>query len=429
MDTNLSFLTGKKILIACSGGLDSTVLTLLCHSLKLQCAIVHCNFKLRAEESNGDELFTKALANRLEIPFYVTHFETESYASNHSLSIQMAARKLRYDWFEKILNTHEFDFVLTAHHLDDNLETFLINLSRGTGIEGLLGIPEINDIYVRPLLPFSRDQILQYATEKKIQWREDSSNSSTKYLRNKLRHQAIPALTSVNSTFLQNFETTLEHLKATNKFVIDQVDRLKVSLFECVGSDTIKISIASLQEFDDPKVYLFLLLKEYGFTAWDDVLNLLTAQSGKQIFSSTHRLIKDRTDLILSPLIKEVSERLYKISEDEQMIMIPSGMLKFTEVPAMSTTDLKTIYVDKKTLKYPLIVRKRKEGDYFYPLGMKGKKKLSKFFKDEKLSLLAKERILLLCSGEEIIWIINYRADSRFKITPSTNQIIKVTIT
>ncbi|GAA3509866.1 tRNA lysidine(34) synthetase TilS [Aquimarina addita] len=429
IDTNLSFLSKKKVLIACSGGLDSVVLTILCHSLDMFCSIAHCNFKLRAEESDGDQIFTENLANHLDIPFFVTSFETNNYAKEYALSTQMAARKLRYDWFRELLNQHDFDYVLTAHHLDDSLETFLINLSRGTGIEGLLGIPEVNDIYVRPLLPFSRDQILQYATEHKLQWREDSSNKSTKYVRNKLRHLVIPELLSVNHTFLQNFETTIENLRTTHSFINEQVGRLKQELFEYSGTETIKISIDSLLGFENPKGYLFLLLKEYGFTAWDDILDLLTAQSGKQIFSSTHRLIKDRTFIILSPLNKIVTKQSYKIPEDEHMIMIPSGILKFKEVTEMSEIDLKTIYVDKKTLKYPLIVRKWKEGDYFYPIGMKGKKKVSKYCKDEKLSVLAKERVFLLCSEEDVVWVINYRADNRFKITPTTDQIVKITIT
>ncbi|MFD2565583.1 tRNA lysidine(34) synthetase TilS [Aquimarina rubra] len=429
IEGHLSFLKERKLLIACSGGLDSIVLTHICDVLDLEIGIAHCNFKLRGKESDEDEKFVLEIANRLRVPYFVTNFETEKYAKDHKLSIQMAARELRYNWFQEIVMEYQYDYVLTAHHKDDNLETFLINLSRGTGIDGLTGIPEINKPYVRPLLPFSRNQILEFAKKNKITWREDSSNQNTKYLRNKLRHQVIPELLAINPNFLQNFETTLNNLKQTNTFVKNQVDRVRNDVFEYSELGTIRIPIHKLQQYDDPKTYLYFLLKDFGFTAWDDIFQILTAQSGKQVFSPTHRLVKNRGYLLLCPIIEDVSDRIYKIPEEENMIIIPSGMIKLKEVSDVSNTDLKTIYLDKEKLKYPLIVRKWKEGDYFYPLGMKGKKKLSKYFKDEKLSLLAKERVWLLCSGDEIVWIINYRADNRFKISPETKNILKVTIT
>ncbi len=429
MNDNLPFLRNGKLLIACSGGLDSIVLTSICHTLNLRIGIAHCNFKLRGEESEEDAIFVESMADSIGASFYAKDFETEKYASVNKVSIQMAARELRYEWFSELLNMYQYDYVLTAHHSDDNLETFLINISRGTGIEGLTGIPEINDIYIRPLLPFSRNQILEYAKTNMIKWREDSSNISTKYIRNKLRHQVIPELKSVNPEFLQNFEATLDHIKQANRFVKNQVDRVKKDIFEYLDSEVIKIPIYKLQQYEDPKTYLYFLLKEYGFKAWSDILNILTAQSGKQIFSPKYRLIKDRADLLLSPIPEETSDRNYHINEEENMIMTPAGMLKFKEVTQLSNIDLKTIYVDKEKLKYPLIVRKWKEGDYFYPLGMKGKKKLSKYFKDEKLSLLAKERVWLLCSDQEIVWVIDYRVDDRFKITAQTKNIVKVTIT
>ncbi|MBW1294489.1 tRNA lysidine(34) synthetase TilS [Aquimarina litoralis] len=425
----LPFLQKKKLLIASSGGLDSMVLTHLCYLNNYEIGIAHCNFKLRGTESDKDEIFVSKVAEELDVPFFVTNFETNSYAKENKLSIQMAARGLRYKWFEEILINQKYDYVLTAHHKDDNLETFLINLSRGTGIDGLTGIPEINGIYMRPLLPFSRNQIHEFAIKNNIDWREDSSNSDTKYLRNKLRHQVIPELTSINPNFLNNFENTLDYLKHAQAFIRSQVYLIRKEVFEYGELDTIKIAIHKLQKYNDPKKYLYFLLKEYGFTAWDDIVKMLNAQSGKQIFSSTHRLVKNREYLLLCPIVEDVPDRIYHIPEEENMIMIPSGMIHLKEVSDLSNTDFKTIYVDKETLKYPLIVRKWKEGDYFYPLGMKGKKKLSKYFKDEKLSLLAKERVWLLCSGEDIIWIINYRADNRFKISPKTKQLLKVTIT
>ncbi|MBQ0734110.1 tRNA lysidine(34) synthetase TilS [Aquimarina celericrescens] len=426
---HFSFLSGSRLLIACSGGLDSVVLTEMCHSLKFEFGVAHCNFNLREEESDGDEKFVKSLAERLSVLFFRRSFDTEKYAKDHDLSIQMAARELRYGWFRELALEFQYDYVLTAHHADDNLETFLINLSRGTGLDGLTGIPEVNEIFVRLLLPFSREEILDFATEKNIQWREDSSNKSTKYLRNKLRHDVITELKAIHPKFLHNFKNTLDYLKQSKDFIQSQLVHLKKELFITSEIDIVKIPINKLRNYGNPRTCLYFLLRDYGFTAWDDIEQIVTAQPGKQVFSETHRLVKDRDYLLLSPIVEEISDREYLISEEEQTIMIPPGTIKFRKVSEIVQKDFKTIYVDKEKLKYPLTVRKWKAGDYFYPLGMKGKKKLSKFFKDEKLSLLAKERVWILCSEKEIVWIINYRADNRFKITPQTKQLLKITIT
>jgi len=427
--TQFPFIQGKRILVACSGGVDSIVLTKLCKLLKIEIGIAHCNFKLRGKESDDDEEFVKQLAERISSLFLVKHFDTNEYAKENKLSIQMAARALRYQWFRELVSEYQYDFVFTAHHADDSLETFLINLSRGTGLDGLMGIPEYNDIFIRPLLPFSKEQIVSFAKDQNLEWREDKSNEDTKYLRNKIRHEVIPSLKSLNPQFLNNFNLTLDYLKQSNQFVKSQLFFLKNDLLEISETNAVKIHIHKLREYGNPRTCLYFLLKDYGFTAWNDMEQIITAQSGKQIFSKTHRLLKDRESLLLSPLVEDISDRVYQIPEEESMIMIPCGTLKIREECEMGETDFKTIYVDRDRLKYPLTVRKWKEGDYFYPLGMKGKKKLSKFFKDEKLSLLAKERVWLLCSNKEIVWIMNYRADNRFKITPNTKNILKITIT
>jgi len=294
IDDNLSFLKRKIVLVACSGGVDSMVLVHLCHQLGIIFRIAHCNFGLRGSESDADENFVRSMAKSNEVPFFATSFETSKFSKTNKISIQMAARELRYTWFKQLAKEHAIDYILTGHHLNDTLETFLINLSRGTGIDGLTGIPEINDMYVRPLLPFSRNQILEFAKENNIKWREDSSNSDTKYIRNKIRHLIIPELKEIHPTFLQNFETSIGYLKQTNTFIKNQINSIKKEVFEYIETDTIKISVDTLKEYDDPKTYLFFLLKEYGFTAWNDIEHILTAQSGKQIFSSTHRLIKNR---------------------------------------------------------------------------------------------------------------------------------------
>ena len=428
INEQLPFLKNKKLILTISGGIDSVVLAYLCHDLKLNVALAHCNFNLRGEESDADEAFLVDLANNLDLELFIESFDTKQYAEDAKLSIQMAARELRYRWFEELVDLLHFDYVLTAHHADDNLETFLINLSRGTGIEGLTGIPEINDYIVRPLLPFSRNEIIDYAQANDIKWREDSSNSSTKYLRNKLRHDVIPVLKEINPQWLQNFKMTQEHLQDSKVLIDDYMTQVykDVVVFE---DDVIKFNVSKLLKYPNPKPYLYALLKSYKFTAWDDIYSLLTAQSGKQVFSATHRLLKNRDFLILSinDDQEEVLESHFEISEDLNPIKTTFGTLIFETVSELENAPNNTIFIDKDVLKFPLIIRKWEQGDYFFPLGMRGKKKLSKYFKDEKLSLLEKEQVWVVCSNNQIVWVINRRSDNRFKVTADTTQILKIT--
>ncbi|MEZ4792139.1 MAG: tRNA lysidine(34) synthetase TilS [Gelidibacter sp.] len=421
------FLNEAKLLIAISGGLDSVVLTQLCHKSGLDVALAHCNFNLRAKESDADEDFVLQLAEDLELEVFIEGFETEKFAKKHKLSTQMAARELRYGWFFELAEQLDFDYILTAHHADDNLETFLINLTRGTGLEGLMGIPEMNGKIVRPLLPFSRETLETYAIGEKIKWCEDSSNASNKYLRNKLRHDIIPTLKQMNPQLLQNFQKTISHLYDCQEIVDDAATRIQKKVV-LVEDAIIKLNIKKLKKLSNPKAYLFELLKDFKFTEWNDVVGLLDAQSGKQVFSQTHRLIKDREFLMLSEINSEEIEDITVLKKDKK-VQTSLGTLFFDEADAISKTYKNTIFVDAETLNYPLTVRNWQEGDYFHPLGMKGKKKVSKYFKDEKLSLIEKENIKLLCSGENIVWIIGKRADERFKVTEKTKQILKIKLT
>lgn len=424
---NLSFLKESKILIAISGGLDSVVLGHLCYQLKLNIAFAHCNFNLRGNESDEDEAFVLQLAEELNIECFVEHFDTLAYAKANKQSTQMAARNLRYNWFKELANVLEFDYILTGHHADDNLETFLINLSRGTGLEGLTGIPEINDSVVRPLLSFSRDEIESFAKQNELQWRDDSSNTSTKYLRNKLRHEVIPILKGINPQLLQNFGKTQDYLKGAHDIIDDRMDTISEQVISTINEEEIHFDIAKLNALNNPKAYLYEFLKGYGFTAWNDVYDLLSAQSGKQVLSATHRLIKNRTILILSYL-KVLSQQETIIEEYVTRAETTVGVLKFDETDTFDSKGNAVIFVDKSKLVFPLTIRKWQEGDYFYPLGMTGKKKISKYFKDEKLSLIDKENVWLLCSGDAIVWIINRRADNRFRCTDTTSQIVKITL-
>ncbi|MGC6431568.1 MAG: tRNA lysidine(34) synthetase TilS [Jejuia sp.] len=425
IENNLSFLKDGKILIAISGGIDSVVLAHLSYQLGLNIALAHCNFNLRGDESDADEAFVIELAENLNLEVFVQRFDTKTYAQENKRSIQMAARELRYNWFTELAARLEFDYILTAHHADDNLETFLINFTRGTGLEGLTGIPEVNGEFVRPLLPFSNDDIVSFAKENNIKWRDDSSNASVKYLRNKLRHEVVPILKEINPSLLQSFQTTLNNLNDTADIVEESTNAVLKRAIETIDENHVAYKISEFKKVNNSKAYLFQVFQGYGFTEWNDVVDLLDAETGKQVLSSTYRLIKNREHLLLSTIQSEISEEIV-ISETESQKETPFGILFFDEADAIFKSEANTIFVDKDKLKYPLILRKKQEGDIFYPIGMKGKKKLSKYFKDEKLSLLDKENTWLLCSEEDIVWVVNRRADDRFRVTANVKNILKI---
>ena len=426
----LSFLKETKLLIAISGGLDSVVLTHLCKALDFDISLAHCNFNLRGNESDEDENFVIKLAKNLDLEVFIERFSTQDYATKNKLSTQMAARELRYHWFLDLAKNLNFDYILTAHHADDNLETFLINLTRGTGLSGLTGIPEINDSIIRPLLSFSREDLESYAKLNNLKWREDSSNASDKYLRNKLRHHVIPVLKEVNPELLKNFQTTLDNLNDTADIVDESLNAVAKRAIDSIDENQIKFKISEFKKVNNPKAYIYELFNTYGFSAWEDIVELLDAQSGKQVFSETHRLLKDRAHLILTKINDEVNnvegEKPLKIKETDSKIKLPIGTLFFDEADAVFGKRTNVIFVDKDKLKFPLILKKWEEGDLFYPTGMKGKKKLSKYFKDEKMSLVDKENVWLLVSEGNIVWVLNSRADERFKVTDETACILKI---
>lgn len=439
IENQLPFLKEARLLIAISGGLDSVLLTHLCHELKLDITLAHCNFNLRGAESDGDEAFVLELADNLDLEVFIERFSTEEFAKDQKLSTQMAARDLRYNWFSELAESLHFDYIVTAHHADDNLETFLINLTRGTGLSGLTGIPEINDNIVRPLLPFSREALETYANDTNLKWREDSSNASDTYLRNKLRHHVIPVLKETNANLLQNFKTTLGHLKDTSDIVEESLRAVAKRAIIDIDEHKMVLDVLPFIKANNPKAYLYEMFKDYGFTAWDDMVDLLEAQSGKQILSDKYRLVKDRAHLILTHRNtqedEEHTERSRSALKDtfiihtlEHKIQTPAGTLSFDEVDAVVGNQSHVIFVDKYKLKFPLSLRQWQEGDVFYPLGMKGKKKLSKYFKDEKLSLVDKEHVWLLISEEKMVWVVDRRADERFKVTESTTHILKITL-
>ncbi len=434
---HFSFLKNKKILVAISGGIDSVVLTHLLHHLEFNIVLAHCNFSLRGKESDADAQFVKDLANKLDIDCKTSVFDTQTYAKKQQLSTQMAARELRYKWFEKTRIEFDLDYIVTAHHLDDNLETFLINFIRGTGLNGLTGIPEIKGKIIRPLIPFSRKEIEVYASENNLSWREDASNKKTAYQRNKIRHQIVPLLKQMNPSLLNSFQKTTNNLKESQSIINNTIESFKkiVISTEHIGNINSttrfqKIDIQKLKQFEYPKAYLFELLKEYRFTEWNDVVDLLNAQPGKQVLSASHRLVKDRDFLLLTEINSVKSDqKVYEIKESQEVLELENGKFLFKKAKIQNSHvgTQNSVFINQEKLIFPLTLRKMKQGDYFYPLGMEGKKKISKFFKDEKLSLIDKENTWLLCSNNDIVWIVNKRLDDRYKVDHSTDLILNIT--
>lgn len=427
IENNLEFLSEKRLIIAISGGVDSVVLAHLCKSLNFNFALAHCNFNLREEESNADEDFILDLGDALDVEVFVQNFDTQAYADDNKRSIQMAARELRYDWFAELAQQLKFDYILTAHHADDNLETFLINFTRGTGLNGLTGIPMINDTIVRPLLPFSREAIELYARENNIEWREDSSNSSRKYLRNKLRHEVVPILKEINPQLLDSFQNTTENLNDTSDIVEESLDAVLKRAIVSIDANGITFKALQFKKLNNPKAYLFEMFKDYGFTQWKDIVNLLDAESGKQVLSNSHRLIKHREHLILTDIKFKIPQSI-SINETDTLVDTTLGTLSFGPVDAVSDKSNSIIYLDNDKVVFPLELRLWNAGDTFQPLGMTGKKKVSKYLKDEKLSLVEKENIWVLTSENDILWVVGKRADERYKVTGKTKHILKIEI-
>ncbi|WP_031425700.1 tRNA lysidine(34) synthetase TilS [Flavimarina sp. Hel_I_48] len=413
-------------ILAISGGLDSVVLAHLLHSLKINVIFAHCNFNLRATESDNDALFVEKLAKTLKNRVFVQNFDTLAFAKDHKISTQMAARELRYAWFEELRERQRATYILTAHHANDALETFLINLSRGSGIDGLKGIPEQNGSVLRPLLPFSREEIADYAAENALQWREDASNGSDKYQRNHLRHHAIPALLEAAPNMLDNFAESLKHLQATSALVDDYISFIYPKVVTHTF-DGFRLNIEQLAQLPNRNAVLYELLKSFGFSAWDDIYALPDAQSGKVVFSETHRIIKDRDFLLLTEH-EDPAEQTIEVKKTDQMLQLNGMLLSIESVEKIPDLGSKSVVFEAEMLDFPLTVRNWKEGDYFYPFGMQGKKKLSKYFKDEKFSTLDKEKVKVLCNGNEIIWIMGHRSDERYRVQNGAKKLLKFTV-
>ena len=417
-------LADQKILIACSGGLDSIVLLHLLQKIGLTLGVAHCNFKLRGDHSDADLSFVETIAGNLGVPVFTTVFDTKTYAKTQGISTQVAARELRYEWFYSTARANGYDRIATGHHADDDLETFFINLSRVTGLRGLTGITSNTEQLIRPLLPFSRAQIMQFAKKEGLFWREDSSNSTRDYLRNKLRLDVIPAFKGVNKTVLQNFKQTQQHLKESQALLEDYIT-LVTKLVVSHTDAGYEIDSKQLQALPNTNTLLFELLYPYGFTDFKAIASILESEVGKKVLSKQYVLHKDRNHLVLTTKEQVVDSRVYCIDAKQQSCTIPIK-LNFTKVAQVGEHEPNSLYVDAAKLRYPLKVRAWRLDDVFHPFGMKGKKKLTKFFKDEKLSLLSKNSVWVLESGDEIVWVIGLRPDDRYKVTSATKEVLKI---
>lgn len=445
------------LLLAVSGGADSVALCELCFQAGFHFEIAHCNFQLRGEESERDEKFVQQLDEKYWTKVHVKKFDTIKYAEENKTSIQVAARELRYQWFDELLKgiadarkeaeikkpyndspftihespltAHHSQFLLTAHHANDNIETLLMNFFKGTGIKGLQGILPKQKKIVRPLLFAKREDILSFIRENNLDFVEDSSNSSDKYTRNYFRHQLIPSVQKVFPQVEENLLNNIERFRGIEILYDQSVSLYKKKLLEQKGNE-IHIPVLKLLKTKPLKTIIYEIIRDYGFTAHQtsEVVNLLQSETGKFVSSGKYKILKNRNWLIIAPVNNLESGHIL-INESDTEIDFESGKLKIKKLmnwQGRPSDNAETAMLDLKKNKSPLLLRKWKQGDYFYPLGMPGKKKLSKFFIDQKLSLTEKEKIWVIESDKKILWVIGHRIDDRFKITDKTKEVFQI---
>ncbi len=419
-------LSGEKpVVVGISGGADSVALLHILVSLGYKCIAAHCNFNLRGDESFRDEQFTIDFTKRLQVPLCKISFETNKYAQENRLSVEMAARELRYRWFEELLNTYDADAVAVAHHRDDSVETLLINLTRGSGLTGLTGIKPKNGNVVRPLLCVSREDIYAYIENNGLEYVTDSSNSSDIYTRNFIRLKLIPLLEEINPSVKASLARTANHLYDASLIYNHSIEEARK-----VITQNNRLSISALLSFPAPATILYEMLKPYGFsrTVCESIFTVLEKDSGKIFYSSTHRLLKDRSDLLIDVLSGE-DNRAYLINLEDDNVDLPVELkpeIVVIKEDYQIEKDKKFAYFDFDKLSFPLVLRHWQEGDWFVPFGMKGKKKVSDYFSDKKFSLFDKEKTWLLCSGQDVIWIVGERTDNRYRIEKTTKRVLKL---
>lgn len=433
---NKLFDASDKLLLAVSGGKDSVLMAHIFNESGLTFGIAHCNFKLRGSDSDADEAFVKTLAESFGAPFYSKAFDTTAISTNEQISIQMAARKLRFEWFEQLRLEFGYNFIALAHHQDDVIETVLLNLTRGTGIAGLHGILPKNGFKIRPLLFLSRQEIDELITNNKIAYREDASNSSVKYARNKIRHQVIPHLKELNPQLAETFTQNSKRFLQVENFLNTYVNKLRKLLFVKQQSGDFHIEISRLQALKSAELLLFELFKPFHFT--EQVLSNLSTSwdgnAGKVYQSRTHQLLLDRGILILSPKLENTAYQYVSSRIEPHSIEIKwLGNTFIQSAKALTETAIEKTsskaFFDSEKLIYPLTIRAWHQGDVFKPFGMHGKKKLSDYFISEKIPSTQKSKIPIVVNGNgDILWVAGYRADDRYKVTATTKKVVTLEI-
>ena len=422
----------QSFLLAVSGGVDSVVLCDLYYKAGYNFFIAHCNFQLRGQESERDEHFVKMLGEKYGKEVFIRRFDTEAYVAKKKVSIQVAARDLRYDWFRSLAHEQEAQQIVTAHHADDNIETVVMNFFRGTGLRGLIGMDaEFSSIF-RPLLPFRKRDILAYAQENNLAFVEDSSNASNKYTRNYFRNELLPAVEKVFPEAEENILRNIERLRQVQQVYDHAIIAHKKKLIELKGNEE-HIPILKLKKLPSFKIILWEIIKEKHFTAGqvDEVIKLMDADTGRYIDSEDYRIIRNRKWMILTRKPTTESNHNIIIDTSTKKVTFSNRQLTIEFVPHANfqiPTSSNIACVDAKDITFPLLLRKAKQGDYFYPLGMKKKKKLSRFLIDQKLSKTDKENVWILETNKKIIWVVGYRIDERFKIDENSKAVLKISL-
>lgn len=419
-----------RVLLGVSGGVDSMSLLHLLVRLGHQVSVAHMNFGLRGEASDQDEALVKETSNLLHVPFFTKQVATADYAKEQGISIQMAARDLRYQWFYELVEAHHFDFLATAHNADDNLETVLFNLSKGTGIKGLRGIKPKEGHVVRPLLFAEKRKILAYARSNAVLWREDASNAEVKYSRNKIRHEVIPALKSINPSIISHFENTRLRITGTEQVLLQKVTEIKEQ-YTSLSEGILYISQDWMTGREADVVILIEILRNYDFS-YSQCQNIAKAadQSGKIFYSDKFMLNINRGQFIVKPKDESKDSFAIAIESKEGTYQIGDWSLRVSEHPVVAFQKGDApheVFLDSDTVELPLIIRRWEQGDAFQPLGMTGKKKISDFLVDQKVPLIDKAGVLVLESDATICWVVNYRLDDRFKVTDNTQKVLKIT--
>lgn len=417
----LPFYHQKKYLLAVSGGVDSMVLCYLFLKLKIEFQIAHINYKLREESSDLDQKVVEDFAKKNKIKLHA--YEVSEKDNKPENSIQLWAREVRYQFFNDVKNAENIDFLVTAHHLNDQLETFIINLSKASGIDGLCGIPNNKNEIIRPLLSFSKKEIYDFAVINKIEFREDESNKKNDYLRNKIRNKITPLLLETNESFLDNFSESINHLNAARNFITQQ---MKIIIEEIILKKTEKEIVFDKEKlFTQSDFVIYEILKDFGFNKEEEIQKIKTAETGAIFNSKQWKLLVNRNELIIfeDSELENDSKKIEIINKsDLQNLNHQFSLKSFIESENEFSWDF-----DEEKLSFPLFLRRKKEGDEFYPIHFLGKKKISKFFKDEKMSILAKQKTWLLVDSQDcVLGIIPQRQDRRFAKTDNTKHILTI---